>query len=186
VQEYILELKKLIPSNVCEKIIKYYDNNFDDAGTVDDKKIVTVDKDVRNCTQRPLTNPCTFGEKIVLNYIYSNFFTVMDLYRKKHPYSMTTKISQLDILKYEANEHKAGYKYHVDYGASSMQRALSVSIALNNNFQGGEFKIKLGNEEYQYPQNVGDCLVFPSNFMFPHQVNQVTKGTRFALIGWVV
>lgn len=183
-KDYILEFKKLIPANICEKIIKYYDNNYSDAGTVDDKKIVTVDKDVRNCIQRPLTNPSSFGERIVTNYIYSKFHTVMDLYRKKHPYSMTTKVSQLDILKYEANKYKAGYKYHVDYGSSSMKRSLSISICLNNNFQGGEFKFTFKNEEYQYPQNVGDCIVFPSNFMFPHQVNQVTEGTRFALIGW--
>lgn len=184
-QEYILEFKKLIPANICEKIIKYYDNNFYDAGIVDETKKVSIDKDIRNCTQRSITIPSSFGERITLNYLYDKFHTIMELYRKKYPYSMTTQVSQLDLLKYEANKHKAGYHYHVDYGSSSMKRALSVSICLNNDFQGGEFKFKIGDEEYQYPQNVGDCIVFPSNFMFPHQVNQVTKGTRFALIGWV-
>ena len=69
---------------------------------------------------------------------------------------------------------------------TSENRHLSITIGLNNEFEGGEFVFDLGNEKHQFPQNVGDCIIFPSNFMFPHSVNQITSGTRYALIGWVI
>ena len=52
--------------------------------------------------------------------------------------------------------------------------------------KGGEFVFDLPQNKIQYPQNVGDAIIFPSNFMFPHQVNQITEGTRYALIAWVI
>jgi len=59
---------------------------------------------------------------------------------------------------------------------------LSVLSVLNNDYSGGEFfmfqdkKIKL---------NEGDVLIFPSNFLYPHKVDPVIKGTRYSMISWV-
>ena len=93
----------------------------------------------------------------------------------------------MDILKYEANEFDAGYKFHVDFGHGHTERSLSISICLNNEYQGGEFVFSFFEEsKVQIPQNVGDAIAFPSNFMFPHQVNKVTEGTRYAIIAWVI
>ena len=30
----------------------------------------------------------------------------------------------------------------------------------------------------------GDILMFPSNFMYPHEVKEVTKGIRYSFVGW--
>ena len=35
------------------------------------------------------------------------------------------------------------------------------------------------------PLKQGELLIFPSNFMFPHKVEPVTKGTRYSYISWV-
>ena len=32
---------------------------------------------------------------------------------------------------------------------------------------------------------VGDLLIFPSNFLYPHKVNMVTEGTRHSFVSWV-
>jgi predicted 2-oxoglutarate/Fe(II)-dependent dioxygenase YbiX len=58
---------------------------------------------------------------------------------------------------------------------------LTVLGVLNDDYEGGEFilideKINLSK---------GDMLVFPSNFMFPHKVEPVTKGTRYTFISWI-
>ena len=31
----------------------------------------------------------------------------------------------------------------------------------------------------------GDIIIFPSNFMYPHKVEPVTKGTRYSYISWI-
>jgi hypothetical protein len=180
-KEYILEVKKIIPSELCKKIIDYFDNNYTDAGTTG----AGVNKNIRNCLTRNVLINTTFGEKIYSNYIKEKIFDCVKHYQKKHKVHVQ-KISQLDLLKYEKNEYKAGYKFHEDFGAECTERQLSISICLNNKYEGGEFVFNLPEGHYIVPQNVGDAVIFPSNFMFPHQVNKVTKGTRYALIGWVI
>jgi hypothetical protein len=180
-KEYILEVKKIVPQTFCKKIISYFDNNYIDAETVG----TGVNKDVRNCVTRSLLETKSFGEKICLNAIKEKIFHCVDHYKKKHDIRIN-KISQLDLLKYDANEFKAGYDFHQDFGSKVTERHLSISICLNNEYEGGEFVFDIPEGHYTIPQNVGDAVIFPSNFMFPHQVNKITKGTRYALIGWVI
>lgn len=59
--------------------------------------------------------------------------------------------------------------------------ALSILGVLNEDYEGGEFvmcgeEIKLGT---------GDVMVFPSNFLYPHEVKLVTSGTRYSFVSWV-
>ena len=181
-QEFILEVKKLIPEQNCKKIISYFDRNMQAARTTG----LGDDKRVRNCDMTSVLHTSTFGEKICSNYVKKKVFECLDFYKKKYSYVNAYKISSCDILKYEHNQYKAGYTFHTDQGFKVAERSLSISICLNNNFYGGEFVFDLLSSQVQYPQNVGDALILPSNFMYPHQVNQVTKGTRYALVSWVI
>ena len=60
-------------------------------------------------------------------------------------------------------------------------RKLSMSIILNDDFEGGDFEIH-GEDIPKLPK--GSIIVFPS-FM-DHRVSPVTKGTRYSLITWFV
>lgn len=52
---------------------------------------------------------------------------------------------------------------------------------LNDNFKGGEFV--MFNDEV-IPVKTGDIIVFPSVFLFPHSVNEVTEGERYTFASW--
>lgn len=186
-KDYILEARKFIPSSICKKIIAYFDQGLKDAEITNRKGGTNANKKIRNCTTSYLLSlpEVSFGQRLVLNYIKSRLYDVGEAYRKKHPQFRLKDLNQIDLLKYEANEYDAGYTYHVDASGKTAKRIVSMSICLNNDFDGGEFKFLLPNgDEIQYPQNVGDLIMFPSNFMFPHQVNKITRGTRYALIAW--
>jgi|SaaInl5LU_22_DNA_1037371.scaffolds.fasta_scaffold102293_1 predicted 2-oxoglutarate/Fe(II)-dependent dioxygenase YbiX len=58
---------------------------------------------------------------------------------------------------------------------------LSIVGGLNNDYDGGEFV--MWDTVIDIPP--GAVLIFPSNFMYPHKVNPVTKGTRFSYVSWV-
>jgi predicted 2-oxoglutarate/Fe(II)-dependent dioxygenase YbiX len=58
---------------------------------------------------------------------------------------------------------------------------LSIVGCLNEEFLGGRF-IMFDNEEIYL--NVGDILIFPSNFLYPHKVTEVTDGTRYSFVSW--
>lgn len=179
-KEYILEVKKVIPNSLCKKIILYFDNDYKDA-----KTIGGLDKNIRNCVTRSILNPISLGQKICSNAIKQKIFECVFHYKEKFKININ-RISQLDLLKYETNDYPVGYNFHEDFGDKAMERHLSISICLNNEYEGGEFVFDLPNEKIKIPQNIGDAVIFPSNFMFPHQVNKITKGTRYALIGWVI
>lgn len=58
---------------------------------------------------------------------------------------------------------------------------LSVVGKLNSDYEGGEFIMW---EDTLIDLKPGQIMIFPSNFMYPHQVNTVTKGTRYSFVSW--
>lgn len=60
---------------------------------------------------------------------------------------------------------------------------LTILGALNNNYEGGKFL--MFDEEKEYKINAGEIMIFPSSFLYPHRVDEVTKGTRDTFVSWV-
>ena len=58
---------------------------------------------------------------------------------------------------------------------------LSILGLLNDDFEGGDF-VMFTDQKIEF--NKGDLLVFPSNFLYPHRVEEVKSGTRFSFISW--
>lgn len=58
---------------------------------------------------------------------------------------------------------------------------LTVLGALNDTYKGGEFVMW---EDQVIPMPAGTILVFPSNFMYPHEVRVVTEGVRYSFVSW--
>lgn len=59
---------------------------------------------------------------------------------------------------------------------------LTVLGVLNDDYEGGEFLL-FGDKIIDIP--VGSVMVFPSNFLYPHEVKPVTSGTRYSFVSWV-
>jgi len=119
------------------------------------------------------------------NFLAKKFFDYMNYYlieNKLQYFYKMDKVSQVDILKYEKTFH---YKYHVDDGQFT-KRALSCILFLNNDYEGGElsFKNTFNDEETNIRPQPGSLVVWPSNFLFPHTVKPVRKGTRYSVVAW--
>ena len=77
------------------------------------------------------------------------------------------------------------YDFHVDPFENSMTgmaNNFGFSIALNNDYEGGEFVIDGDGGRVAHKLHTGEIIVFP--VMYPHAVQEVTKGTRQNIIGW--
>lgn len=59
---------------------------------------------------------------------------------------------------------------------------LTILGSLNDNYSGGEL-VMFGNEQVKL--EAGSLMIFPSNFLYPHQVLPITKGTRYSYVSWV-
>jgi hypothetical protein len=58
---------------------------------------------------------------------------------------------------------------------------LSMIGILNDDFKGGELVFF---DDYRIETNVGDLIVFPSCFLYPHRISEVTEGTRYSFVSW--
>jgi len=58
---------------------------------------------------------------------------------------------------------------------------LTILGALNDGYEGGEFWFS-GLQEVTL--RAGDIVLFPANFMYPHEVKEVTKGERYTFVAW--
>jgi hypothetical protein len=95
-------------------------------------------------------------------------------YQKKHPRVYTECDSGFDILRYETGQ------FIGEHADDNEPRVLSMSIALNDDYTGGEFKF--WDNVIRLP--IGCAIMFPPNFMFPHEILPVTSGTRYSMITW--
>ena len=82
------------------------------------------------------------------------------------------------------NIEKDGHKPHYDTGTDNhmMWCKYSASTLKTNDYEGGEIVIA----DTMYKPEKGSAIIFPSNFMFPHYVNKVTKGERYSIITWLM
>ena len=93
--------------------------------------------------------------------------------------------SSIRFNKYDKNTKMAKHCDHIHSmfdGQIKGIPTLSIVGCLNSDYEGGKF-IMWENEEVKIPE--GSILIFPSNFMYPHKVTEVTKGTRYSYVSWV-
>ena len=189
----------LIPLNWCRLVTDFIDSrNIKNLSTASGEKkeirnvkglsFVPGNYSLRNCSKEDLIKKipvCMFSLQIIkLLEIPLLNYNIM------FPECNVSKILQIDYLKYQEG---GKYERHSDRGnefSGSMDRYMSVIINLNSNYEGGEFiffdpttkKEKIIREE---KLTEGSVLMFPSNFLFPHSVKPITKGTRYSLVCWL-
>jgi predicted 2-oxoglutarate/Fe(II)-dependent dioxygenase YbiX len=75
------------------------------------------------------------------------------------------------------------YKFHTDH-FDHFPRVLSISLILNDNYDGGDF-LFFEKNTMKVEKLKGSAVVFPSNFCFPHAVTPVSNGDRHSIITWI-
>ena len=96
-----------------------------------------------------------------------------------------TKFSPIRFNKYEVgNMMREHYDHIHSIFDGKMKGVPIVSIVgnLNEDYEGSEFHCR-GKE---IRLKTGDILMFPSNFMYPHEVTECTKGTRYSFVSWAI
>ena len=90
------------------------------------------------------------------------------------------RLEKVQMSQYQQGGH---YGWHMDskVPVNNEQRKLSISILLNDNFEGGGLEIE-SNKDENVLKYQGDIVVFPS--FLQHRVLPVTAGTRYTAVSW--
>jgi len=94
------------------------------------------------------------------------------------------KLVGLRLIRYETGQFMKTHtdKYPDAESGNLSWPAVTFTINLNEDFSGGELSLLDGELVIKVKARQG--IFFPANFLFPHSVEKVTKGTRYALVGW--
>ena len=177
--EQIVEIKNIISQDFIDKIIPLTNHK-----SKKNLKIGSglVDKNIRNVNGYPL-NFETATNLFYWNYIKKEIERVYNYYKIKFPKMESSKINQIDLLKYSVG---GKYEIHTDHFTTS-PRHLSIIINLNDDYEGGDliFTDQKNKEIKRLKLNKGSIVFFPSNFMYPHSIQPITKGTRYSIVSWL-
>lgn len=181
---FIKVFDNVIDPNLCDRIIEEYrdDNNWQSA-QVGGANI--VNESIRRVTSIKLDDPYNihkdFEKRYKLTYDLSEaIFFAIQKYKQIAPSMNADENSGYDLLRYQVGDF---YKEHTDSFVSN-PRHVSCSFHLNDDYEGGEFAFF--NREFKIKAKKGSVVMFPSTFMFPHEILPVTKGTRFSIITWII
>lgn len=183
VADFIVQVPGALPAAFCEALLAEY-------GPCDDwqpSRVVEsgVRRDLRNADNIPLwhqralaTNPAVRGrlnEELVRHTV-----SMLRHYIARFPHFRITQDTGFELLRYREGGF---FRQHTD-AYHEVQRALACSYLLDDDFEGGGFAFF--DRARIFTLRKGDALLFPANFMYPHEVLPVTRGVRYAVVTWFI
>lgn len=92
--------------------------------------------------------------------------------------------SYVRLNKYDVNTEMRLHCDHIKTlfdGTRKGNPTLTMLGSLNDNYSGGEL-VMFDSEIIEL--KAGSIMIFPSTFLYPHQVLPVTKGVRYSYVSW--
>jgi predicted 2-oxoglutarate/Fe(II)-dependent dioxygenase YbiX len=124
----------------------------------------------------------TDSQDSVLNEFTKEFHARMkpclDQYMAAY-YAKIEKFENPQLLRY-GKEQK--FHDHID-DHPFFTRRISLTYYLNDEYEGGDVEFNRHGLRFKAKKN--DLLIFPSNFIYNHQVHPVTDGLRYVVVQWM-
>jgi predicted 2-oxoglutarate/Fe(II)-dependent dioxygenase YbiX len=183
INDYIVVFENVITHALCDDVLNEFSNEEDwvktivGNGRIEDKvrNAETVGISFDSIIQK---NP---NVRVKLDkYIFASAGLAIKKYNEQFPLCRIQEDSGYELLRYKEGQF---YIEHTD-SFKDRPRAVSCSFALNDDYEGGEFAFF--DREIKYKLKKGSCIMFPSNFMYPHEIMPVTSGTRYSIITWFI
>ena len=189
-----------IDEKTCNKIIKWASNKWraskvDISNGITDEERITGKKSVdkSNSLQR-ISDVAWCSDQ----WVYDIIWPYMEEGNHNAGWRYDIKAAEpTQITRYKKGGfydfHRDGRGDHLSAYDSSHNdflrghvRKLSMSVILNNNFEGGEFEFASYSKTQcnitAIPVRAGSIILFPSSMN--HRVAPVTKGIRYSLVTW--
>jgi predicted 2-oxoglutarate/Fe(II)-dependent dioxygenase YbiX len=178
VDSYIKYYKNIVAENLCNSLINY---NF----PYEASKYQTHDSGAIVKQERvKMSDSWIKKESVFYTAVKSCFEEVIVKYKTDFPLFSVGRTTDFRINKYG----KGGFmSRHVDnihhsHGQQYGYPQVSALLYLNDDYDGGEFYVA----DKKFLPIKGSAIIFPSNFMFPHEAKPVTKGTRWSIVTWLM
>ena len=184
-KKYIGYYEEVVPHVLCKDIINYGFNfkpstysNHQGKKELKEPKEGWWDERVRMEEVWLLENDKFYSDlKVVFNRVIREYSKEHELFScKRHTdFRLNKYIEGGFMSKHCDNIH---HSHGQEYGFPQV----SALLFLNDDYDGGEFVVA----DKVYNTKKGSGIIFPSNFMFPHEVKPITKGIRWSVVTWLM
>ena len=174
--------KSVVPNDLCDKTVSemsrldFKEHTFYNANTNDSPPLLfsqELSMSWGNISTKPYLNKLV--DDTAFRYVQE---LRMPWFNKYQGYS------HVRFNKYAENKKMALHADHIHSMFDGERKGipiLSVLGVLNDDYEGGEFVLI----DEKIDLSKGDIIIFPSDFMYPHKVEPVTKGIRYSYISWI-
>lgn len=192
-QDFIVKVDDVLPPELCDEIInEYTESEYEQSETFRKKD------DYRTCRQVAISDKEVIGNNERRRQIDQTVFEKIDPVVAEYALNFDTHLvyegdSGYVLLRYEPGQF---YKEHTDDPSkiqfrpdgtvlkeSLIKRKVTLIIQLNDDFEGGG--LSFFGDTHRVEVKKGSAILFPSEYLFPHQALPVTKGVRYSLITWI-
>jgi alkylated DNA repair dioxygenase AlkB len=170
----------LIPKDICKSVIDSIENQLWDKHTYSNDKYGTF----RYPTKELDVSWITPSLEDILNPFVSLSVKSYNNFIGKERASQVTCFSAIRFNRYNEGQTMRMHNDHIKSLFEGEVRGipiLSIIINLNDNYEGGDL---IFWNDYKVDLGEGDVVVFPSLFLFPHRVEEVTKNVRYSGVAW--
>jgi hypothetical protein len=170
-----VKVYNLIPKDVCEKIISDYQNDPEWRkhtwfAPTKDFHTQLHDKELEILFNQELYISLSPYFEVALAQYCANINT----------YGLITFCEMPRLNKYSTGTKMSKHFDLIRRNKEDGIPVLSFIGVLNDDYAGGEFL--MNGEVVELKQ--GDILMFPSTFLYEHEVVEVTRGTRYSVVSW--
>jgi predicted 2-oxoglutarate/Fe(II)-dependent dioxygenase YbiX len=182
IKDYIIVLDDILPHSVCDKILDEYAQTDEWVQTQIGSGINT---NIRSATTIQMSADFVVSRNAELRReidadVFAGASKAIQAYNANFEHCRIEEDSGYELLRYETGQF---YTQHTD-SFKARPRAVSCSFSLNDDYEGGEFGFF--DRELVIKAPKGGAILFPSNFMYPHEIMSVTKGNRYSIITWFI
>lgn len=179
--DYIKVFYSALTNDECDYILNEYKDTNEWIPTKTGNN--AVNRDIRNCDTIGISLTDTIEKNIDIRkridqIVFERSDQTLKKYIEYFPNCNLISDSGYDLLRYESGGY---YKQHTD-SFKQIPRTISCSFNLNDDYEGGEFAFF--DREIMIVAPKGSAIVFPSNFMYPHEIMEVREGTRYSIVTW--
>ncbi|CDS50266.1 hypothetical protein [Polaromonas sp. CG9_12] len=184
IENYIVVFENVLTDAFCDGVLAEF-SHADEWNSALVGTQATVDRNIRNADAISLSTPSVVQKnpkcrEIIEETFYRACGGVLRRYQTTFPFCRVVEGMGFELLRYSAGGY---YKTHTD-SFKKVPRALACSFALNDDFAGGDWSFFCGDKKIRPPK--GSVVVFPSNFLFPHEITEVISGTRYSVVTWMI
>ena len=181
-EDYIMCIPTL-DGNTCKEIVTEIEKHEWNTHT-----FVYHDKVIQDRSHKPCQMLVdTIKDSIIIDALYSS----IEHYVRERGSEYFKGWAGYTAIKYNKYTTGTSMTKHADHIHSIFENdtgtptgipILSIIGVLNDDYEGGEIEMF---EDTKIKPKTGEVLIFPSIFLYPHRVCEVTKGTRYSFVSWV-